>query len=68
MLEVLHPHPQAIDELKEHLFRARVEYTEETLVIVGNNTIEGLSKDTFVSIILTAHFCFFPSHFTQFYL
>ena len=40
---------QAIDELKDDLFMAGVEYTEETLVIVGNNTIEGLSKDLFVS-------------------
>ena len=40
---------QAIDELKEDLFRAGVEYTEETLVVVGEE-VEGLSKDTFVSV------------------
>ncbi|CAI8023404.1 Gamma-aminobutyric acid type B receptor subunit 1 [Geodia barretti] len=37
----------AIDELKEDLFKDGVEYTEETLVIVEDDIIEGLSRDTF---------------------
>ena len=41
---------QAIDELKQDLFKAGVDYTEETLVVVENDTIEGLSRDTFVSV------------------
>ena len=69
---------QAIDELKQDLFKAGVDYTEETLVVVENDVIEGLSSDTFVSLFtcmcpccqyLNTHFkysvCWFviPAHF-----
>jgi gamma-aminobutyric acid type B receptor len=36
----------AIDELKADLFRVRIDYTEETLVVV-DGTVEGLSRETF---------------------
>ena len=41
---------QAIDELKKSLFDIGVQFTEETLVVVEDNTVDSLSKDTFVSL------------------
>ena len=42
---------QAIDELKASLFESGVEYTENTLVVVEDDIVEGLSRNTFVSFL-----------------
>ena len=55
---------QAIDELKQDLFKAGVDYTEETLVVVENDVIEGLSRDTFVSLFTCMCPCW-HTHFTH---
>ena len=42
-----------MDDLKISLYESGVKFTENTLVIVENDRVDGLSKSTFVSTLYT---------------